>query len=392
MTVRLLPRSRVNYTWKRLVGSLFVREKSVYCKRLKRLLAQYFGVADVVLTSSGRNSLFLLLSYLHHKKVIVPSYTCKAVTEAALMAGKQVVYVEVSLEDFNILPEKLVHLVDDDSIVIATHQYGNPCRIEEICDICRKAGALVIEDCAASLGTVYNGKLTGLFGNYAFFSFDSTKLVTVPSKGGFIIAADAAELHAIEQHVIECRIPGIRFRLKHTVIGMIYLVLRNKIIYRIFHYVTMQRKGKAQLDDKHALNLVPDDYYRYRMAAWQAYMAIPQIEILPELIERRKMMYHYYDEHIRNTRVLRKPVVCSEACCIKYAILVKDKKRFYDACLEKGVDMAFSFSYTVCPRSCEHASDIAAEVLNIPFYWGLREKDMERVVSIINWLAAEIGR
>lgn len=288
MTVRLLPRSRVNYTWKRLVGSLFVREKSVYCKRLKRLLAQYFGVADVVLTSSGRNSLFLLLSYLHHKKVIVPSYTCKAVTEAALMAGKQVVYVEVSLEDFNILPEKLVHLVDDDSIVIATHQYGNPCRIEEICDICRKAGALVIEDCAASLGTVYNGKLTGLFGNYAFFSFDSTKLVTVPSKGGFIIAADAAEFHAIEQHVMECRIPGIRFRLKHTVIGMIYLVLRNKIIYRIFHYVTMQRKGKAQLDDKHALNLVPDDYYRYRMAAWQAYMAIPQIEILPELIERRK--------------------------------------------------------------------------------------------------------
>lgn len=31
-------------------------------------------------------------------------------------------------------------------------------------------------------------------------------------------------------------------------------------------------------------------------------------------------------------------------------------------------------------------------MLNIPFYWGLREKDMERVVSIINWLAAEIGR
>ena len=44
-----------------------------------------------------------------------------------------------------------------------------------ICDICRKAGALVIEDCAASLGTVYNGKLTGLFGNYAFFSLDVYK-------------------------------------------------------------------------------------------------------------------------------------------------------------------------------------------------------------------------
>ena len=65
MTVRLLPRSRVNYTWKRLVGSLFVREKSVYCKRLKRLLAQYFGVADVVLTSSGEvKAIVLLLAVL----------------------------------------------------------------------------------------------------------------------------------------------------------------------------------------------------------------------------------------------------------------------------------------------------------------------------------------
>ena len=30
------------------------------------------------------------------------------------------------------LPEELQKVIDKDSVVIATHQFGNPCRIEEI--------------------------------------------------------------------------------------------------------------------------------------------------------------------------------------------------------------------------------------------------------------------
>lgn len=88
MKISLLPRSRVNYSWTHLFKSLFIRtESGKYTSRLKREIARYFGQKDVILTSSGRSGLQILISYLQRKKVIVPSYTCKAVTEAILMGG-----------------------------------------------------------------------------------------------------------------------------------------------------------------------------------------------------------------------------------------------------------------------------------------------------------------
>ena len=159
MKISLLPRSRVNYSWTHLFKSLFIRtESGKYTTRLKREIARYFGQKDVILTSSGRSGLQILISYLQRKKVIVPSYTCKAVTEAILMGGGNVQYVEVSETDFNMLPEELQKVIDKDSVVIATHQFGNPCRIEEIQSLCRRTGAILIEDCAASLGTHIQGQ------------------------------------------------------------------------------------------------------------------------------------------------------------------------------------------------------------------------------------------
>lgn len=105
------------------------------------------------------------------------------------------------------LPEELQKVIDKDSVVIATHQFGNPCRIEEIQSLCRRTGAILIEDCAASLGTHIQGQPAGSFGDYAFFSFDSTKLVTVPSKGGFIIAREATETERLATYIQNIRHP-----------------------------------------------------------------------------------------------------------------------------------------------------------------------------------------
>lgn len=393
MKISLLPRSRVNYSWTHLFKSLFIRtESGKYTSRLKREIARYFGQKDVILTSSGRSGLQILISYLQRKKVIVPSYTCKAVTEAILMGGGNVQYVEVSETDFNMLPEELQKVVDKDSVVIATHQFGNPCRIEEIQSLCRRTGAILIEDCAASLGTHIQGQPAGSFGDYAFFSFDSTKLVTVPSKGGFIIAREATETERLATYIQKYQAPGVSFRIKHTVIGLIYLLLKNKYLYRGFHFLTMQCRNRMQLDESHELDLHFNDYYRHRMAEWQAYMALPQIENLDKLILRRKEIYRRYDSSIRETPVLRKPVFNDEACCIRYAIQVENKASFYRRCLTRGIDMAFSFSYIVCPASFTHAKRIAETVLDLPYYYDMKDEEVTCVINTINEIAAETPR
>lgn len=258
--------------------------------------------------------------------------------------------------------------------------------------MCRRTGAILIEDCAASLGTHIQGQPAGSFGDYAFFSFDSTKLVTVPSKGGFIIAREATETERLATYIQKYQAPGVSFRIKHTVIGLIYLLLKNKYLYRGFHFLTMQCRNRMQLDESHELDLHFNDYYRHRMAEWQAYMALPQIENLDKLILRRKEIYRRYDSSIRETPVLRKPVFNDEACRDPICHPGRKQSIVLPTLFDPGIDMAFSFSYIVCPASFTHAKRIAETVLDLPYYYDMKDEEVTCVINTINEIAAETPR
>ena len=376
----MIPRVRVNYTFGQLLSAVFSSEKSFkYRKELKEEIARYFDTNGVLLTSSGRAGIYQVLCALSQKKVVVPAYTCMVVIEAAMLAKKEVLFAPTSRETFNMssLPK-----IDADCIVIATHQYGIACDIDAISDACRKAGAVLVEDCAASLGSRVHGKLTGTFGDYAVFSFDSSKLVTVPSKGGFIIAKDPSELPRIEGSVplLPC---SVRYKLKHLCRGMIYLMLKNKWIYRCFHYLTMQRKGQMQLDDHGHLDLNLGEFYTHGFYEWQASIALPQFRALEQIIQKRQRIYKLYDDKISNP-LINKPLYSNDNACIRYAIQVKNKKSFYEKCLSLGLDMGFSFNHIASPDDFVEEHNIAAEVLNVPYYYNLSEKETRHVVEVIN--------
>ena len=66
--------------------------------------------------------------------------------------------------------------------------------VDEIEDICKKHGAVIVEDAAESLGATYKGVQTGTFGNYNCISFNGNKIIT-GSAGGMLLTddKDAAE-------------------------------------------------------------------------------------------------------------------------------------------------------------------------------------------------------
>lgn len=378
--VGLIPRVRVNYNLLDLIKALLAgRGIGRKYEQLRQTICAYFCIDDILLTSSGRSSIYMLLRYLPQSKVIVPAYTCKVVVEAALMAGKNIIYAPTSSKTFNIssLPD-----VDSDSIVIATHQYGLPCDIDRICDKCKKSGAIVIEDCAASLGTKINGKLTGLFGDFSIFSFDSSKMINVPSKGGFIIAKDVRLLKEIHQKTptVSC---SIMYKMKHLVRGGIYVALRSKHLYKIFHYITMGRNGKMQLDDHSGLDTTLGEFYTHGFYEWQAVIALRQFRQLDKYIAKRHQVYSYYSENIINPKIKR-PIYEKEAACIRYALLVENKKEFYEECIKHGVDMGFSFNSIACPSEWTEEHMISDEILNLPYYYNLSEGEKKHIVQTIN--------
>ena len=182
MNLSLIPRVRVNYTLPDLIKSLFVSEKSTDRReKCNEILSSFYGGENVILTPSSRDAIYELLVRLPQKKVVIPSYTCMVVNEAVILSGKDVVYAKSDLDTFN---SSYLEYIDKDCIVLATHQYGLPCNIKEIAEKCKETGAVLIEDCATSMGTTVDGQMTGTFGDYAVISLNQSKTLTVNPIGG----------------------------------------------------------------------------------------------------------------------------------------------------------------------------------------------------------------
>lgn len=380
MRIPLIPRVRVNYWFADLFECLFVSERKDRHKReCKTILSSFFDGEKALLVPSARDGIYELLVRLPQKKVVIPAYTCIAVNEAVLLSGKEIVYSKTEEGSFN---SGYLECIDSDSIVLATHQYGLPCDIEALAAKCKEMGAVLIEDCATSMGTMVNGKKTGTFGDYAVVSFNASKLINVPPFGGVLIGKDNEMFTRIEEEA-DWREPDWVFKIKGLIRGAAFVATKNPVFYRLFHYLTIQSKGKFQKTEHEKPAEQKTTLYSYRFSEWQAYILIKQLKRLDALLKRRKELYRYYDEHIINP-LLIKPAVCEDAVCCRYAVLVEQRDKFYQECVKQGVDMDFSHCSLGCPDTFEKEHTMAKRILNFPYYYDLSRKERERIVKVVN--------
>jgi dTDP-4-amino-4,6-dideoxygalactose transaminase len=386
----MIPRTKVNYSLIDLARSCFAgTRRHRFTNHLTHKLSRIFGEPHVLLTASGRGGLYLLLRALPQSTVVVPAYTCKAVVEAVKLARKQIVYVDVEPDGFNMDPRSLAPLLSDDAIVLATHQFGIPCDIETIVRLCEENGAFLVEDAAASMGSRVGRQLTGTFGGAAFFSFDSTKLLTVPLKGGFLTVKDAVVFDQIrEVHAQITRSMPWWAHLKLLCLATALILLENHLIYRLFHTVVFRWRNRFT-EDSTELDLRLSALYRYRLAEWQAWLATRQLDRFDEIVQVRRRLYAEYHRRLQGSKsfVLPPEDRKKEWACVRFPIRVAgDKLLFYRSAVEKGIDFAFSFTFIVCPLEFERAHRLAASVLDLPFYYKLSEKELDKVISVLREL------
>lgn len=380
MQLRLINRVRVNYTTTDLIKACFIRET---CTKMReecsQTISSLYNESPVLLVPSSRDAIYELLIRLPQKKVIIPSYTCMVVNEAVKLSGKEVVYARSNLNTFN---STYLDCIESDSIVLATHQYGLPCNIKEVAFKCKEVGAVLIEDCATSLGTMVDGQMTGTFGDYAVISLNQSKTLSVPPFGGVLIGKNADMLKDIEQ-TAEWHDGGLSFKIKGLIKGLAFVVSKNAFAYKLIHWLTIDRKGKLQRTEHEKPSEVKTDFYKVRFTEWQASILLGQLKKLDAILQKRKEIYAYYDEFINNP-LLTKPIYDKNAVCTRYAVLADDRKAFYKKCVEQGVDMDFSHCSLGCPIDFAEEHAIADRILNLPFYYDLSIKEMRKVVNVVN--------
>jgi len=167
-------------------------------KEFEAELSRRTGAAHSYLCSSGTAALNIALAACGvgaGDEVIVPPFTFVATMEAVLNAGAVPVFAEID-ETLCLNPEKLEAVMTPRTkAVVPVHMCGSMARIDEIKDVCKKHGLVLIEDACQSLGATFSGRSVGTFGDMGCFSFDSVKTITCGEGGG--VVTDDAELYAL---------------------------------------------------------------------------------------------------------------------------------------------------------------------------------------------------
>ncbi len=383
----MIPRIKVSYRFKDLLAAITVKENSSYHRSaLINELKSVLGGANILLCASGRGALYTLLKCLPQRRILVPAYTCKAVIEAALLAEKELIFGELDVDSFNMSVDASKTKLDSDTILIATHQFGIPCDVKAMINYARLAGAFVIEDAAASLGSRVDGQITGSFGDAAFYSFDTTKLANVPIKGGALSIKDQALYERCAAFQSKNAFPMINQRkIKYLLLGLALLMLEKPMLYRCFHNLKFHWRGRYT-DDSNVMRPCLGPFYIDQFSEWQAVILLPQIRDLERKVSTRRRIYSLYLEKLSKVTSFILPPSDSgnEWAPIRFPIRVLGSKHeLYRKAAKMGVDFAFSFSFIAAPNEYKLSHDLASSILDLPFYERLTLLELEKVVEVL---------
>lgn len=238
--------------------------------RFESLMASFIGVRSGVAVSSGTAALHLSLLALklgHEDEVIIPSYVCTALLQAVRYVGATPVIADIDPETHSLDPRELKKRISPRTrAMILPHLFGLPADLDEILAL----GIPVIEDCAQSLGSRYQGRLTGGFGTVAVFSFYATKMIAT-GEGGMVLSDREDLLDTVRdlRDYDEKNGDKVRFNYKMTdmeaALGISQLaklpsfIMKRKEIARLYSSVLRGQEGSAHAptDDRDHI------YYRY---------------------------------------------------------------------------------------------------------------------------------
>lgn len=209
-----------------------------YVEKFEKEFATLYGVKNCIAVGNGTDSLYIIMKMLgigEGDEVITVANSWISSSETISQTGAKPVFVDVDKDYYTINPELLEKAITKNTkAIIPVHLQGQICDMEAIMKIANKYNIPVIEDCAQSHFSEFNGIRAGLFGIAASFSFYPGKNLGAYGDAGCIITNDdslAAKFKMFARHGAlikhQHEIEGINSRLD----GLQAAILSSKLPY-----------------------------------------------------------------------------------------------------------------------------------------------------------------
>lgn len=332
----------------------WISSKGKYIEQFEDSFKTYIGVSYASAVSNGTVALHLALLALGIGKddeVIVPTLTYIASVNSISYVGAIPVFVDSLNTSWQIDPNDVRKKITSRSkAIIVVHLYGHPCEMDEILKIAKEHNLFVVEDCAEAIGSRYNNKLVGNFGDISTFSFFGNKTITT-GEGGMVITNNKT----LHERVVHLKGQGLaKYReYWHDVVG-----------------------------------------YNYRMTNICAAIGLAQLERIDEIIYQKRKIAQSYSEQLNNLPLIfhQEDKKCFHSYWMNTILVnnIDDRDKLRSFLAEKNVETRPIFYpiHTMPMYSLEYnnfpiAEDIGWRGINLPSFPDLTIKEIEYICQLI---------
>jgi pyridoxal phosphate-dependent aminotransferase EpsN len=190
-----LGRHELNYLHKAIEDN-WVAPAGPNLDGFERDICEFTGAGHCVALSSGTAAIHLglrLLGVGPGDEVLCPSFTFVATANPIVYLGATPVFVDSEAETWNICPLRLREAIEDriqqgrkPKALILVQLYGMPAKVREVLEVAAEFGIPILEDAAEALGSRYDGRSLGTFGDVGVFSFNGNKILTTSGGGALV--------------------------------------------------------------------------------------------------------------------------------------------------------------------------------------------------------------
>lgn len=159
-------------------------------KAFEDKISEYVKKRYAVTFNTGTSALHAILNAFKIKtndEVIVPSFTFIATANAPFFVGAKPVFADIEEKTYGLDPESVKEKITKKTkMIIPIHYGGCPCMINDLREISKDHGLILLEDAAEALGAKIGTKQVGSFGDASILSFCQNKIITT-GEGGAIV-------------------------------------------------------------------------------------------------------------------------------------------------------------------------------------------------------------
>ena len=218
--------------------------------------------------SAALDLLFHELGIQKGDRVFCSDLTFVASVAAAVHRGAEPVFIDCDEATWTMNPDLLDEALADakrdnalPKAVVAVDLYGQCCDYDRIGALCETYGVPLIIDAAEAVGATYRQRPSGNAGWASVYSFNGNKIITT-SGGGMLVSRHQDIVERARKRSQQSREPKVWY--EHEELG-----------------------------------------YNYRMSNIVAAIGIGQLQVLPEIVRRKRQIFEWYRERLSDLTGIR---------------------------------------------------------------------------------------